>query len=121
MNFDENSLFKHPEIESLRDEDQEGPLETRTSKHGLSYVRMEGNIGCMVNGAGLAMATMDIIKLYEVEPTNCLDVGGGADTKRATEAFKIILSDKAVKGVLVNIFWRNYALRCYCRRDSCGS
>lgn len=104
MNFDENSLFKHPEIEALRDEDEEDPLETRASKHGLSYVRMEGNIGCMVNGAGLAMATMDIIKLYGAEPANFLDVGGGADTKRVTEAFKIILSDKAVKGVLVNIF-----------------
>lgn len=104
MNFDENSLFKHPEIEALRDEDEEDPLETRASKHGLSYVRMDGNIGCMVNGAGLAMATMDIIKLYGAEPANFLDVGGGADTKRVTEAFKIILSDKAVKGVLVNIF-----------------
>lgn len=104
MNFDENSLFKHPEIEALRDEDEEDPLETRASKHGLSYVRMDGNIGCMVNGAGLAMATMDIIKLYGAEPANFLDVGGGADTERVTEAFKIILSDKAVKGVLVNIF-----------------
>lgn len=104
MNFDENSLFKHPEIEALRDEDEEDPLETRASKNGLSYVRMDGNIGCMVNGAGLAMATMDIIKLYGAEPANFLDVGGGADKKRVTEAFKIILSDKAVKGVLVNIF-----------------
>ena len=104
MNFVENSLFKHPEIEALRDEDEEDPLETRASKHGLSYFRMDGNIGCMVNGAGLAMATMDIIKLYGAEPANFLDVGGGADTKRVTEAFKIILSDKAVKGVLVNIF-----------------
>ena len=104
MNFDENGLFRHPEIEALRDEDEEDPLEVRASKHDLSYVRMDGNIGCMVNGAGLAMSTMDIIKLYGAEPANFLDVGGGADTERVTEAFKIILSDKAVKGILVNIF-----------------
>ncbi len=104
MNFDENGLFRHPEIEALRDEDEEDPLEVRASKHELSYVRMDGNIGCMVNGAGLAMATMDIIKLYGAEPANFLDVGGGADKDRVTEAFKIILSDKAVKGILVNIF-----------------
>ena len=99
MNFDENGLFRHPEIEALRDEDEEDPLEVRASKHDLSYVRMDGNIGCMVNGAGLAMSTMDIIKLYGAEPANFLDVGGGADTERVTEAFKIILSDKAVKGI----------------------
>lgn len=104
MNFDENGLFRHPEIAALRDEDEEDPLEVRASKHDLSYVRMDGNIGCMVNGAGLAMSTMDIIKLYGAEPANFLDVGGGADTERVTEAFKIILSDKAVKGILVNIF-----------------
>ncbi|MEM6338555.1 MAG: ADP-forming succinate--CoA ligase subunit beta [Pseudomonadota bacterium] len=104
MNFDENGLFRHPEIEDLRDEDEEDPLEVRASKHDLSYVRMDGNIGCMVNGAGLAMSTMDIIKLYGAEPANFLDVGGGADTERVTEAFKIILSDNAVKGILVNIF-----------------
>ena len=104
MNFDENGLFRHPEIEALRDEDEEDPLEVKASKHDLSYVRMDGNIGCMVNGAGLAMSTMDIIKLYGAEPANFLDVGGGADTERVTEAFKIILSDKAVKGILVNIF-----------------
>jgi succinyl-CoA synthetase beta subunit len=104
INFDENGLFRHPEIESLRDEDEEDPLEVRASKADLSYVRMDGNIGCMVNGAGLAMATMDIIKLYGAEPANFLDVGGGADKERVTEAFKIILSDKAVKGILVNIF-----------------
>ena len=104
INFDENGLFKHPEIEALRDEDEEDPLEARASKHDLSYVRMDGNIGCMVNGAGLAMSTMDIIKLYGAEPANFLDVGGGADTERVTEAFKIILSDKSVKGILVNIF-----------------
>lgn len=104
MNFDENGLFRHPEIEELRDEDEEDPLEVRASKHDLSYVRMDGNIGCMVNGAGLAMSTMDIIKLYGAEPANFLDVGGSADTERVTEAFKIILSDKEVKGILVNIF-----------------
>ena len=104
MNFDENGLFRHPEIEALRDENEEDPLEVRASKHDLSYVRMDGNIGCMVNGAGLAMSTMDIIKLYGAKPANFLDVGGGANTERVTEAFKIILSDKAVKGILVNIF-----------------
>lgn len=104
INFDDNGLFRHPEIQAMRDEDEEDPLETRASKAGLSYVKMEGNIGCMVNGAGLAMATMDIIKLYGAEPANFLDVGGGADRERVTEAFKIILSDSAVKGILVNIF-----------------
>jgi succinyl-CoA synthetase beta subunit len=104
MNFDENGLFRNPEIAALRDEDEEDPLEVRASKNELSYVRMDGNIGCMVNGAGLAMSTMDIIKLYGAEPANFLDVGGGADKDRVTEAFKIILSDKAVKGILVNIF-----------------
>jgi len=104
INFDENALFRHPDIMILRDEDEEDPLETRASKAGLSYVKMDGNIGCMVNGAGLAMATMDIIKLYGAFPANFLDVGGGADKERVTEAFKIIMSDKAVKGILVNIF-----------------
>ena len=104
INFDDNGLFRHPEISALRDEDEEDPLETRASKADLSYVRMEGNIGCMVNGAGLAMATMDIIKLYGASPANFLDVGGGADKERVTEAFKIIMSDTAVKGILVNIF-----------------
>jgi succinyl-CoA synthetase beta subunit len=104
INFDENGLFRHPEIAALRDEDEEDPLEIRASKHGLSYVRMDGNIGCMVNGAGLAMATMDIIKLYGASPANFLDVGGGATKERVTEAFKIILSDKSVKGILINIF-----------------
>jgi succinyl-CoA synthetase beta subunit len=104
INFDDNGLFRHPEIAMLRDEDEEDPLETRASKSELSYVRMEGNIGCMVNGAGLAMATMDIIKLYGAAPANFLDVGGGADKERVTEAFKIIMSDTAVKGILVNIF-----------------
>ena len=104
INIDENSLFKHPDILSMRDEAEEDPLELRASKHSLSYVKMDGNIGCMVNGAGLAMATMDIIKLYGGSPANFLDVGGGADRERVTEAFKIILSDKNVKGILVNIF-----------------
>ena len=104
INFDENGLLRHPEIAALRDEDEEDPLEVRASKVDLSYVRMDGNIGCMVNGAGLAMSTMDIIKLYGAEPANFLDVGGGADKERVTEAFKIILSDKSVKGILVNIF-----------------
>ena len=104
INFDENGLYRQPEIEKLRDEDEEDPLEARASKSDLSYVRMNGNIGCMVNGAGLAMSTMDIIKLYGAEPANFLDVGGGADKERVTEAFKIILSDKSVKGILINIF-----------------
>ncbi|WPY00734.1 Succinyl-CoA ligase subunit beta [Candidatus Trichorickettsia mobilis] len=104
INFDDNALFKHPEIEAMRDEDEEDPLETRAGAVGLSYVKMDGNIGCMVNGAGLAMATMDIIKLYGASPANFLDVGGGADRERVTEAFKIILSDKAVQGILINIF-----------------
>ncbi len=104
INLDDNALFKHSDIASMRDEDEEDPLETRASNAGISYVKMEGDIGCMVNGAGLAMATMDIIKLHGAEPANFLDVGGGADRERVTEAFKIILSDKAVKGILVNIF-----------------
>lgn len=102
--FDDNGLFKHPEIMALRDQDEEDPLETRAADAGLSYVKMNGSIGCMVNGAGLAMATMDIIKLYGATPANFLDVGGGADRERVKEALKIILSDKEVKGILVNIF-----------------
>jgi len=104
INFDDNGLFRHEDIAAMRDEDEEDPLETRASNAGLSYVKMNGNIGCMVNGAGLAMATMDIIKLYGAEPANFLDVGGGADRERVTEAFKIILSDSSVQGILVNIF-----------------
>lgn len=104
INFDTNALFKHPDIAALRDEYEEDPLELEASKYELSYIKMSGNIGCMVNGAGLAMATMDIIKLYGGEPANFLDVGGGATKERVKEAFKIILSDKTVKGVLVNIF-----------------
>ncbi|MBW1808376.1 MAG: ADP-forming succinate--CoA ligase subunit beta [Deltaproteobacteria bacterium] len=104
MNFDDNALFRHPEIVELRDLDEEEPAEVEASKHGLSYIRLNGNIGCMVNGAGLAMATMDIIKLFGEEPANFLDVGGGTDAKRVKAAFTILLSDKNVKVVLVNIF-----------------
>ena len=104
FNFDDNALFRQPEIMEMRDEDEEDPLELQAAKFGLSYVKMDGNIGCMVNGAGLAMATMDIIKLYGGEPANFLDVGGGASKEKVTEAFKLILSDPNVEGVLVNIF-----------------
>ena len=104
INFDDNALFRHPDIIALRDLTEEEPSEIEASKHGLSYVKMNGSIGCMVNGAGLAMATMDIIKSYGEEPANFLDVGGGATKEKVTEAFKIILSDKAVKAILVNIF-----------------
>ncbi|MGE3770251.1 MAG: ADP-forming succinate--CoA ligase subunit beta [Bdellovibrionales bacterium] len=102
--FDDNGLFRHNDIMELRDEAEEDPTEVEASKHSLSYVKLDGTIGCMVNGAGLAMATMDIIKLYGAEPANFLDVGGGADKERVTKAFKIILSDPNVKGILVNIF-----------------
>jgi succinyl-CoA synthetase beta subunit len=104
MNFDDNALFKHKDIEALRDFTEEDPREVEASKYDLSYIGLNGNIGCMVNGAGLAMATMDIIKLHGGEPANFLDVGGGASTEKVTEAFKIILTDKNVKAVLVNIF-----------------
>jgi succinyl-CoA synthetase beta subunit len=104
LNFDDNALYRHPEIVELRDEDEEEPLERQASKFGLSYIKLNGNIGCMVNGAGLAMATMDIIKLYGAEPANFLDVGGGANKEKVTEAFKLILSDPSVEGILVNIF-----------------
>ncbi len=104
FNFDENALFRHPDVEELRDLDEEDPFELRAKEHELSYVKMDGTIGCMVNGAGLAMATMDIIKLKGGEPANFLDVGGGATKERVTEAFKIILSDPSVEGILVNIF-----------------
>jgi succinyl-CoA synthetase beta subunit len=104
MAFEDNALFRHPDIAALRDIHEEDPAEVEASKHDLSYVKLDGTIGCMVNGAGLAMATMDIIKLYGGEPANFLDVGGGATKERVTEAFKIILSDPNVKGVLVNIF-----------------
>ena len=104
ISFDDNALFRHPELEKLRDEAEEDPKELEAAKYALSYVALEGNIGCMVNGAGLAMATMDIIKLYGAEPANFLDVGGGATKDRVTAAFKIILSDPNVEGILVNIF-----------------
>jgi succinyl-CoA synthetase beta subunit len=104
FNFDDNALYRHPDIQNMRDEDEEDPLELQAGKFGLSYVKMDGNIGCMVNGAGLAMSTMDIIKLYGGEPANFLDVGGGANKEKVTEAFKLILSDPAVEGILVNIF-----------------
>lgn len=104
MNFDDNALFRHKELAELRDEDEEDPAELEAAEHDLNYITLDGNIGCMVNGAGLAMATMDIIKLHGGEPANFLDVGGNADKARVTAAFKIILSDKSVKGILVNIF-----------------
>ena len=104
INFDDNALFKHPEILSLKDLNEEDPIEIEASKYGLSYIKLDGKIGCMVNGAGLAMATMDIIKLYGSHPANFLDVGGGASKEKVSAAFKIILSDKNVKGILINIF-----------------
>jgi succinyl-CoA synthetase beta subunit len=104
INFDGNALYRHPDVVALRDEGEEDPMEIEASKHDLSYVKLDGTIGCMVNGAGLAMATMDIIKLYGAEPANFLDVGGGASKEKVQAAFKIILSDPAVKGILVNIF-----------------
>ena len=104
MKFDDNALFKHPEIIDLRDLNEEEETEIEASKHDLAYIKLDGKIGCMVNGAGLAMATMDIIKLYGEEPANFLDVGGGASKEKVSAAFKIILSDKNVKGILINIF-----------------
>jgi succinyl-CoA synthetase beta subunit len=104
MNFDDNALFRHKDIAELRDENEEDPAEIEAQKHDLNYIKLDGSIGCMVNGAGLAMATMDIIKLFGGEPANFLDVGGGATKERVTEAFKIILSDANVEGILVNIF-----------------
>ena len=104
VNFDSNALFKHPEIVELRDLNEENPTEIEASKHDLAYIKLDGSIGCMVNGAGLAMATMDIIKLYGKEPANFLDVGGGASKEKVSAALKIILLDKNVKGILINIF-----------------
>jgi len=104
INFDDNALYRHPDILKLKDLNEEDPIETEASKHGLAYIKLNGTIGCMVNGAGLAMATMDIIKLYGSEPANFLDVGGGASKEKVSAAFKIILSDKNVKGILINIF-----------------
>ena len=104
VSFDDNALYRHPDVEKLRDEAEEDPKELEAAKHALNYVALDGTIGCMVNGAGLAMATMDIIKLYGASPANFLDVGGGATKERVTAAFKIILSDPNVQGILVNIF-----------------
>jgi succinyl-CoA synthetase beta subunit len=104
MAFDDNALYRHAEIEALRDADEEDPAELEAARHGLNYIKLDGNIGCLVNGAGLAMATMDIIKLYGGDPANFLDVGGGASRERVTTAFKLILSDANVEGILVNIF-----------------
>tara|TARA_Y100000817_G_scaffold287547_1_gene256183 strand:+ start:345 stop:1505 length:1161 start_codon:yes stop_codon:yes gene_type:complete len=104
VNFDSNALFRHPEILELRDLNEEDPAEIEASKYDLAYIKLDGSIGCMVNGAGLAMATMDIIKLYGEEPANFLDVGGGASKEKVSAAFKIILSDKNVRGILINIF-----------------
>jgi len=104
INFDDNALYRHPDIASLKDPNEEDPTETEAKKHNLSYIKLDGTIGCMVNGAGLAMATLDIIKLYGAEPANFLDVGGGASKEKVSAAFKIILLDKNVKGILINIF-----------------
>ena len=104
ISFDDNALYRHSEIISLKDPNEEDPIETEASKYNLAYIKLDGKIGCMVNGAGLAMATMDIIKLYGSEPANFLDVGGGASKEKVSAAFKIILSDKNVKGILINIF-----------------
>ncbi len=104
MSFDGNALYRHKDVEAMRDETEEDPMEVEASKHDLAYIKLDGDIGCMVNGAGLAMATMDIIKLNGAFPANFLDVGGGANKEKVTAAFKIILSDPAVKGILVNIF-----------------
>mgnify|MGYP000684003380 FL=1 len=104
INFDDNALYRHPDIVSLKDPNEEDPIETEAKKHELAYIKLDGTIGCMVNGAGLAMATLDIIKLYGAEPANFLDVGGGASKEKVSAAFKIILSDENVKGILINIF-----------------
>src|SRR3546814_4741877 len=104
MNFDDNALFRHKDVAEMRDEDEEDPMELEAARHELNYIKLDGQVGCMVNGAGLAMATMDIIKLYGGAPANFLDVGGGATKEHVTAAFKIILSDPNVEGILVNIF-----------------
>ena len=104
INFDDNALYRHQDIISLKDPNEEDPIETEAKKYGLAYIKLDGKIGCMVNGAGLAMATMDIIKLYGSEPANFLDVGGGASKEKVSAAFKIIMSDKNVEGILINIF-----------------
>jgi succinyl-CoA synthetase beta subunit len=110
MNFDDNALYRHPDIKELRDLAEEAPLEVEASKYSLNYIKLDGTIGCMVNGAGLAMATMDIIKLAGGEPANFLDVGGGANAEQIRNAFKILMSDSSVKAVLINIF--GGILRC---------
>jgi succinyl-CoA synthetase beta subunit len=110
MSFDDNALFRHPDLRELRDANEEDPRETEAAKHDLSYIALDGTIGCLVNGAGLAMATMDIIKYYGAEPANFLDVGGGASTEKVREAFKILLADAKVKAILINIF--GGILRC---------
>jgi succinyl-CoA synthetase beta subunit len=104
ISFDDNGLFRHPDIRELRDSNEEDPAETEAAKYELSYVHLDGNIGCMVNGAGLAMATMDIVKYYGAEPANFLDVGGGANAQKIAAAFRILLSDSRVKAVLINVF-----------------
>ena len=104
MNFDDNALFRHPDIVAMRDLDEEDPAEVEASKHDLNYIQLDGNIGCLVNGAGLAMATMDIIKLYGGNPANFLDVGGGASAEKVTEAFKIMLKNPKLEAILINIF-----------------
>jgi succinyl-CoA synthetase beta subunit len=104
MNFDSNALFRHPDIVALRDLDEEDPVEIEASKFDLSYIQLDGNIGCLVNGAGLAMATMDAIKLFGGEPANFLDVGGGATPQKVTEAFKLMLRNPSLRAILVNIF-----------------
>ena len=110
MNFDDNALYRHPDLHELRDLGEEDPLEIEASKYSLNYIKLDGNIGCMVNGAGLAMATMDIIKLAGGEPANFLDVGGGANAEQIRNAFRILMSDKNVRAVLINIF--GGILRC---------
>src|SRR6185369_17041945 len=104
MTFDDNALFRHPDIEEMRDLSEEDPLEVEASKFGLNYIKLDGSVGCMVNGAGLAMATMDLVKLAGGEPANFLDVGGGANEEQVKNAFRIILSDKNVRAILINIF-----------------
>ncbi len=104
MTFDDNALFRHPDIKEMRDLAEEDPLEVEASRFGLNYIKLDGNVGCMVNGAGLAMATMDLVKLAGGEPANFLDVGGGANEEQVKNAFRIILSDTNVRGVLINIF-----------------
>ncbi len=120
INFDANALFRHPDIEALRDEHEEDPREAEAHEHDLSYVTLDGTIGCMVNGAGLAMATMDIIKLHGAEPANFLDVGGGASKEKVAAAFKIITADRPGGGNPGQHLRRHHALRCHRRRGHRG-